>query len=89
MSETKPKAEKTPAPPTPAEALEALERQFPVLKYFRFEHLPNPALRDRSKPFADLARDFAARGANNPAELAAGLRKLLEAKDCMVRAALP
>jgi len=25
----------------------------------------------------------------NPAEVAAGLRKLLEAKDCFVRAALP
>lgn len=66
----------------------ALEAQFPILQYFRYEHLPNAGLRDRSKPFADLARDFAARGAKNQAELAAGLRKLLEAKDCMVRAAL-
>lgn len=64
-----------------------LEQQFPILKYFREDHLADAALRDRAKPFGDLARDFAARGAKNPAELAAGLRKLLEAKDCMVRAA--
>lgn len=74
---------------TPAEAVGTpLEIQYPILKFFAFEHLPDAGLRDRAKPFALLARDFAERGAKNPAELAAGLRKLLEAKDCMVRAAL-
>lgn len=74
---------------TPAEAVGIpLEQQFPILRHFRYEHLPNEGLRDRSKPFALLARDFAERGAKDPAELAAGLRKLLEAKDCLVRAAL-
>jgi len=65
-----------------------LESKFPILEYFKSDHLPTAGLRDRAKPFNDLARDFAARGAKNPAELAAGLRKLLEARDCIVRAAM-
>jgi hypothetical protein len=59
----------------------------PILAYFTWEHLP-PRLQAVSKPFCDLA---AAMVATLPAgaELSAGLRKLLEAKDCAVRAALP
>lgn len=59
----------------------------PILKFFAFEHLP-PHLREISKPFADLAIKMASDLPPGP-ELSAGLRKLLEAKDCMVRAALP
>jgi len=60
-----------------------------LLRYFRFEHLP-PELRAISEPFANLAVQMVERLAGgDPAELTTGLRKLLEAKDCMVRAALP
>jgi hypothetical protein len=59
----------------------------PILRFFSYEHLP-PALQEVSKPFGDLARLMVA---TLPvcAERTAGLRKLLEAKDCLVRAALP
>lgn len=56
-----------------------------ILKYFDYEHLPTH-LQEISKPFGDLARDMASK--LEGAELTAGLRKLLEAKDCCVRAAL-
>lgn len=57
-----------------------------LLKYFKYDHLPSH-LQDVSKPFCDLAYDIA--GKYDGPELTAGLRKLLEAKDCIVRAALP
>ncbi len=60
---------------------------YPILKFFGFAHLPEN-LRPTSKLHHDLAftmSDQQPRGA----ETAAGLRKLLEAKDCFVRAALP
>lgn len=57
-----------------------------ILKYFAYEHLP-PQLQDISKPFCDLAREVAQRPGGP--ELTVCLRKLLEAKDCAVRAALP
>jgi hypothetical protein len=65
-----------------------LDKMFPILVFFKYDELQPAAIRDRAKPFNDLARDFAARGAKNQAELAAGLRKLLEARDCFVRAAM-
>jgi hypothetical protein len=58
-----------------------------VLKFFTWEHLP-PKLQDVSRPFADLAQAVATRAPNNP-ETTVALRKLLEAKDAAVRAALP
>jgi hypothetical protein len=57
-----------------------------ILRFFAYEHLP-AHLQEVSKPFCDLAHDMA--GRFEGAELTTGLRKLLEAKDCMVRAALP
>lgn len=60
--------------------------KFPILEFFVYTHLP-PHLQEVSKPFADLAHGMVERG-GQPQELAAGLRKLLEAKDCAVRAAL-
>ena len=60
--------------------------QAPILKFFAYEHLPEK-LQVVSKPIGDLARDMAAKLPPS-AELSAGLRKLLEAKDCLVRAAL-
>lgn len=56
-----------------------------ILKHFEYTHLPEK-LRNVSKPFCLLAYDMADR-LEGP-DLTAGLRKLLEAKDCMVRAAL-
>ncbi len=60
---------------------------FPILQFFTHAHLP-PRLQAISAPCAELAHAMADKlGATaNPAELAAGLRKLLEAKDCFVRA---
>lgn len=57
-----------------------------VLKFFAFEHLP-PKLQDISKPFCDLAKAVADRAPDNQ-ETTVALRKLLEAKDAAVRAAL-
>ena len=56
------------------------------MKYFDYEHLP-PHLQAVSKPIGELARSMN-RDLPNCAEKSAGLRKLLEAKDCLVRAAL-
>ncbi|MYT26669.1 hypothetical protein GTW69_41490 [Streptomyces sp. SID7760] len=59
----------------------------PILRYFKFGHLPDP-LRAVSAPFADLANQLVAALPPGP-ELTVALRKLLEAKDAAVRAALP
>jgi hypothetical protein len=56
-----------------------------ILRYFEYEHLPT-RLQEISRPFCLLAQDLAEK-LDGP-ELTAGLRKLLEAKDCAVRAAL-
>lgn len=56
-----------------------------LLKFFVYDHLP-ANLQEISAPFSELANSMANR-LDGP-ELTAGLRKLLEAKDCMVRAAL-
>jgi hypothetical protein len=56
-----------------------------ILKFFAYEHLPEH-LREFSQPFSELAHACADR-LDGP-ELTVCLRKLLEAKDCAVRAAL-
>jgi hypothetical protein len=61
--------------------------RYAILQYFTFEHLPLH-LQEISRPFAELARKMATTLPLDP-ETSAGLRKLLEAKDCFVRAALP
>lgn len=58
----------------------------PILQYFAFEHLP-PHLQAVSAPIASLAHNIVETLPRNP-ERTAGLRKLLEAKDCFVRAKL-
>lgn len=59
----------------------------PILRFFDYAHLPN-SLQEVGRQFADLAHAMDA--ALPPgAEKSAGLRKLLEAKDCMIRAMLP
>jgi hypothetical protein len=57
-----------------------------LLQFFEFEHLP-PHLRTTSRECHMLAHAMVNRLPDGP-ELSAGLRKLLEAKDCFVRAAL-
>lgn len=56
------------------------------MKYFDYEHLPEK-LQAVSKPIGDVARKMN-QELPDGAEKSAGLRKLLEAKDCLVRAAL-
>lgn len=62
-----------------------------LLQFFAYEHLPAHLARV-SKPFGDLARSLCEQGGpleipSNP-ERTTALRKLLEAKDCAVRAVL-
>lgn len=58
----------------------------PIMKYFEYEHLP-PHLQEVSKPFCELARHIESTVLDST-EKYAGLRKLLESKDCVVRASL-
>ncbi len=57
-----------------------------TIQYFEYEHLPEK-LKQISKQIADLAHAMEAELPDGP-EKSAGMRKLLEAKDCFVRAAL-
>jgi len=57
-----------------------------ILEFFEYGHLPEH-LQAVSKLVHDLAHDMVDALPDGP-ELTAGLRKLLEAKDCFVRAAL-
>lgn len=63
-----------PAPPTP------------LLQFFEFEHLPSN-LQAVSQPFYMLAHRLEQSLPRN-AEKTTALRKLLESKDCAVRAAI-
>lgn len=67
-----------------------------IMQFFKFEHLP-PKLQAVSQPFCELARNIVAFADSDPAgpfplprnpERTVALRKLLEAKDAAVRAAL-
>jgi ferritin-like protein len=63
-----------------------MEEKEYLLQFFKFEHLL-PSLQDVSKPFCALASAIVATLPRNP-ERTTALRKLLEAKDCAVRAFL-
>ena len=54
------------------------------LQHFKYDHLP-PYLQEVSKPFCELARQICNLIPRNP-ERSVALRKLLESKDCAVRA---
>jgi len=56
------------------------------MRHFAYEHLP-AHLQEVSKPIGDLARTMD-ETLPDCAEKSAGLRKILEAKDCLVRAKL-
>lgn len=59
-----------------------------LLRFFEYEHLP-PRLQVVSQPFHGLAHRLASDDLGlKGTELTVALRKLLEAKDCAVRAAL-
>jgi hypothetical protein len=62
------------------------DRAEPMLQFFEFKHLPAD-LQTVSAPFHDLAIELVDTLPRNP-ERTVALRKLLEAKDCAVRAAL-
>jgi hypothetical protein len=58
----------------------------PLLQFFGYAHLREP-LQSVSKPFGELAAQIVATLPRNP-ERTIALHKLLEAKDCAVRAKL-
>lgn len=58
----------------------------PLLQFFDYSHLPD-RLKGTSKPFCELAKELVATLPRNP-ERTVALRKLLEAKDCAVRAVI-
>jgi hypothetical protein len=62
---------------------------FPILKFFTYKHLP-ASIAPVSRLFSVVAAALAAHPPTSQpgAEVAAGFRKLLEAKDCFVRAAV-
>lgn len=68
----------TPPPLTPSQQ---------ILRFFAFDHLPAP-LREISGYCSYAAHEMERMLPDGP-EKTMGLRKLLEAKDCFVRAALP
>lgn len=55
-----------------------------LLQFFEYDHL-KAELQEVSKPFCDLAHNIVRGLPRNP-ERTVALRKLLEAKDCAVRA---
>lgn len=55
-----------------------------MLRYFKYDHLPAD-LQAVSKPYADMAHQLAHELPQGP-ETTTALRKLLESKDCAVRA---
>lgn len=74
----------------PVRALDEVKIMHPstahLMQFFQYAHLPEH-LQAVSKPAALLAEKMVEELPQNP-ELTAGLRKLLEAKDCFVRAKL-
>lgn len=54
-----------------------------IMKYFEYDHLPEH-LQAVSKPIGELAMQLCDQLPDGP-EKSAGLRKLLEAKDCLVK----
>ena len=57
-----------------------------ILQFFAYKHLP-PHLQEVSRPFGEFAEMLDGKLPDNP-EKTVALRKLLEAKDCAVRAVL-
>jgi hypothetical protein len=64
-----------------------MANETPIMQFFEFDHLPEH-LRQTAQDVSILAHHMDATLPTG-AEKSAGLRKLLEAKDCFVRALLP
>lgn len=75
------------SPKPPPRAARRVTMASPIMQFFTYAHLPE-RLQVVSKPIGDLARQID-ETLPDCAEKSAGLRKLLEAKDCFVRAGLP
>ena len=60
-----------------------MENEF-LLQFFKYQHLPDH-LQEISKPFCEMANQIVDTLPRNP-ERTVALRKLLESKDCAVRA---
>ena len=73
--------------PAPTEFTSEEIAQDAILRFFHYAHLP-ASLQSRSAPFCTLARHLIDTTPRN-AERTVALRKLLEAKDAAVRAAVP
>lgn len=58
-----------------------------IAQWFDYEHLPYGPIQDVSAHCAETAAQMIRKLPDGP-ELTAGLRKLLEAKDCFVRCAV-
>lgn len=58
-----------------------------IMRWFAFDHLPEGPVRSTSYQCAQLAHEMLIGLPDGP-ELTVGLRKLLEAKDAFVRAAI-
>lgn len=72
--------------PAPREFSDEQIAKRPILRFFHYRHLP-PVLAARSKPFCNMAL-FIIQTTPYNTECNVALRKLLEAKDAAVRAAL-
>lgn len=70
--------------PAPVEFTEEELAVDPILRFFHYKHLPEK-LQEVSKPFCSMA-GIIVRTLPCNAERTVALRKLLEAKDCAVRA---
>lgn len=57
-------------------------------RWFRFDHLPSGKPKQASLQCANLLDNILLLIPDDSPELIAGIRKLLEAKDCFVRAAI-
>lgn len=74
----------TQVPVEEAQPKKEIEKPEPLLQFFTYAHL-STGLQAFSKPFHDLAHELVKILPRNP-ERTVMLRKLLEAKDCSVRA---
>ena len=69
-------------------SLDADHEKYELLSYFNYDHLPED-LQSVSKPCHDLAHQMTNKAVHCESyQLIAGLKRLLEAKDCFVRVAL-
>ena len=60
-----------------------------LLGYFKYEHLKSEQMKAISKPFGDLANEMVSKLGHLPTgQVNEGLKRLIEAKDCFVRASL-